>query len=224
MKKEMLEQLKNELKKSEVVKYGDKTFNVSNLAMKDINNISDMNDNERMNYVLSNCTDVEDPDLITISEAEFLYLKIKGLSNDVIKSEEFTCNECGELVSSDVSLNEIHLPEELDNSFEFGQMTIYMRHPVLGELKLFNDGETQSELLNLTIRCVDKIMLNGSIVSDLSIEERVEVLDYLDAPSFIKLVEYIQNPARPLVMLNLSCKCGATDSVALHGAEEILSG
>ncbi|CDT47739.1 hypothetical protein VCR6J2_470077 [Vibrio coralliirubri] len=50
MKKEILKQIKNELKKSDVVKYGDKTFNVSNLTMKDIYNVSDMTTNERMSY------------------------------------------------------------------------------------------------------------------------------------------------------------------------------
>lgn len=220
-----IEELKASLIKTKEVDIGDKTFQISNLNMKTVKMLMDeAGDTEQLKLVLNNHVKDTDIDLLTLFEAETLALHIRGMSENNLTTD-YKCLSCEGVIEAPVDLTQIHTRQRsTPNEFVFESFTVYMRDPVLGELELYNDGSTSSDLVNITTRCIDSIMYDGRMLKDLTVEDKTEILDTLSGEEFMRLVDYIQNPSRPVVMIALNCECGSTDIVPLVGSEEIFDG
>ena len=194
---------------------------------------------ENLVRILQNCIVSKDIDidLLPIFDLEVIYLHIWHLSKgswlvpitfscqNKVKQEDGTdktCNTKIELKVNTATATVSSAPAE--NIIKVNeQLSVEMRYPTVGEIEYF-DMDRSKDVFEMIMRCIKSVYLNGDqfvVGVDLSNEELVNIIEYLDEGTFVKMGSFIQDMPRISVEFPVVCpSCGHREVHRLVGLND----
>lgn len=152
--------------------------------------------------VVQNCAEDQtfDVEKVSIFDLEYIFLKLRSLSvNNVVKLT-YRDFEDNKLYDFDVNLDNVTIkePAVMENKIQVSaDVGIVMKYPSasLYSDKSFLSSEKNDAMVDLVVRCVDKIYDADNIydAKTFSNDEILEFLDNIDVNSFEKLTNFLAN-------------------------------
>ncbi|AAQ17854.1 gp26 baseplate hub subunit [Aeromonas phage Aeh1] len=205
---------------------------------------------EAMIQVLKNCViDTAGIDLETlpIFDIETIYLAVWKLSKGTsVVPVAFICQNMVDSVDEEgnpVMFNGVQVQHQCSTQIKINadlrraklsrvpesmikvsdKLSIKMRYPTVYESEFF-DVEKESDLFDITMRCVEEVHLNGDVMrvgEDIKHEELIELLDYLDKDGYEKMAKFVNDIPQTTMELAVKCPvCGHSEPVILRGLSD----
>lgn len=151
--------------------------------------------------VVNNCALDEkfNPDLLTIFDLEYIFLKLRAASVDNIVEVSYRDYEDNKVYKFDVDLTKVEVvfPPKVENKISISKETgMIMKYP---PATLYDDKsflETDKDYIyELIIRCVDKVYDGETVfeAKDYNIKQIREFIESLDVKTFDKIRDFLMN-------------------------------
>jgi hypothetical protein len=129
--------------------------------------------------------------------------------------------KCGTEIPIQVSLNSIRLESPKDPLIKIhDSLSISMRYPTVLETKYF-DKSTQSDMMDLIMRCIDKVNVSGeeyTVGVDMDDEDVAAVVEHLTEDSFAAMAAFVHDMPRIYCDFPIVCPvCGHKEAGRLRG-------
>lgn len=205
---------------------------------------------DAMIQILKNCvidTSGIDLETLPIFDIETIYLAVwklsKGTSvvpvsficqnmidaldeegNPVMIGDEPAKRQCSTQIKVNADLRRAKLSRVPESMIKINdKLSIKMRYPTVYESEFF-DVEKESDLFDITMRCVQEVHLNGDVMKvgeDIQHEELIELLDYLDKDGYEKMAKFVNDIPQTTLDLAVKCPhCGYAEPVTLRGLSD----
>ncbi|ADQ52902.1 baseplate hub subunit [Aeromonas phage AsFcp_4] len=213
-------------------------------------NESESSMEDAMMQVLKNCIvdnagiDVE---TLPIFDIETLYLTVwklsKGTSvvpvsficqnmvdelddegNPVMHGDHVAQRQCSTPIKVNANLARAKLSRVPESMIKLSdKINVKMRYPTVYESEFFN-VEKESDLFDITMRCVEEVHMNGEIMKvgeDIQPNELIELLDYIDANGYEKMAKFVNDIPQTTLDVAVKCPhCGHSEAYTLRGLSD----
>lgn len=200
---------------------------------------SESNMEDSIIQVLKGCVMTPGIDLekLPIFDVETIYVAVWKLSKGTsIIPVKFTCTntvmkmgedeverevQCNGEIKVNANLNKAKLSKVPDSNVVISDnLRVEMRYPTVYETEFF-DVKKESDLFDLVLRCVRSVTMNEETMvvgTDVSYEELVEIMDYIDDTGFAKMASFVNQLPQLSLTLAVKCPdCGHCEPVELVG-------
>ena len=131
-------------------------------------------------------------------DIEYIFTQIRAKSIGEESELIMGCGECGTHNDVIIKLEDIKIAlNSYNNEINLSdQFKIILRYPTYKDLKVINEGKTETEkLFNTIIICLDKLVTEDEIINfiDETREDKEEFLNNLTPKQFAEVTKFIQN-------------------------------
>ncbi|ADM80169.1 baseplate hub subunit [Aeromonas phage phiAS5] len=106
------------------------------------------------------------------------------------------------------------------------KLSVVMRYPTVYESEFF-DVEKESDLFDITMRCVEEVHLNSDVMKvgvDIQPSELIELLDYIDSSGYEKMAKFVNDIPQTTLDIALKCpNCGHAEPIRLVGLSDFFA-
>ena len=170
--------------------------------------------------VIGNCIfEPVDLDKLATFDIEYLFIKLRAKSvGEVVELEH---RDQDELIKFSINLDEIEVkytPGHSNKILVTDKIGLVMRYPTLEEISTVEEGNNEEQaVLNVLLKCIDKVFDEDKVYSDFTHEEILEFVDNLPLDSMNKIKEFFDTMPVVEKVVTLKNKKGDTKEIALRG-------
>jgi hypothetical protein len=177
--------------------------------------------------VVSNCLQEYDVSKLTLFDLEFLYVKIRAYSASNIIKLSYIDKEDNKTYDFNVDLiKDVTIKKEDNNpkiEFKNGDnlFEIFLKYP---SSSLYDDenflGISDDFFENLVFRCIDKILMNGNVLTTDSFEEFKQWFDTLPITAYDDIKQYFSKLPKLFCEISYTNSVGTERKIVLQSLED----
>lgn len=206
-----------------------RAFAVKELKLLMMANTSETAQDVQVLQILDQCieTDGIEASMLPSHDVEKLYLDLYKISKGTSLVEvAYNCanvvdgKKCNNTIKTTVNLNTVVYENDIDKTIKLTNgLVMNMRYPNILEREYFEDKF--DNLFNLAMRCIESVDTGTEVLKvgvDITPEELMEVMEYLDESSFETMLEFVSNLPSITTSFPLRCPCcGHEEVMTLRG-------
>lgn len=186
-----------------------------------------------VSQIVRNCSaDGVEPDDITTFDLDYLFLKLRAMSVDNVVKVTYTDPETKEEYPLEVDLDavEITMPKKTNNKVKFGDITIMLKYPTVGQMRSIQDtvaadlveGKTPGALADLIIeQCVDRIYDSETdYTGEFTHEEFMDWIDKIPPTAYADINAWVDSIPELSHTIKFKKKDKKSEEVVLRGLED----
>jgi predicted Fe-S protein YdhL (DUF1289 family) len=150
--------------------------------------------------IVEKCVDeVETASMLSVSDLEYLFCKVRAKSVSEVIHPTFTCPHTNEQVKIEVDLNDIEVKSSTDSGKKTIQvndsLSLTLRNPIVLDYIILGDDATTDQLAAF---CIENIKTSDEVFegSEISKEEKIEIIENLTAKTYEKIEQFIKDQPR----------------------------
>ena len=177
--------------------------------------------------VVQNCLiDNIDIDKFTITDLEYLFVKLRSISVDNMVNISYMDDEDNKRYDFDIDLSkvEVKFPEKIDNTISVtDKVGIIMRYPsatLYTDKKLLESGDNY--IFELIVRCIDKVYQDDKIfdIKNYSHKDISDWISTLDTKTFEKIRTFLMNLPRLSYTIKYTNSLGKEKVIELNSLSD----
>ena len=175
--------------------------------------------------IITNCYNLNDPDVLTSFDLEFLFLQLRAKSVGETMNVRVKCNtdeECTALTDVEINVDDIEMSaDDINNEIELTKdVGVVLNYPSLQTVEKSNPEGGVEEMMNVIVDSIQSIYDSEDVYNKdhYSKKEMKEFIENLNAQQFAKIAEFYKSLPQLTHEVKFNCiKCEKPNTVELRG-------